>query len=83
MNQQIHLKSLVCGAFLGALLTFSIAAATRDGEPVWEYRVVDGRVPGKSFEEEINRQVHDGWEFVSASHEVDRWAFAVLKRVKK
>lgn len=85
MKKPIDLKSLVLGAMLGAAIVFSVAATTNSGARVWEYKVVPGDVfPGQDqLDKAINATVTNGWDFVSASHLNEHWAFAVMRREKK
>lgn len=55
----------------------------------WEYKTVCGQVIGQVIRNEntlgaaINREVSQGWQFVTAGQAADHWGFAVLKREKK
>ena len=83
MKEKIDIKSLAFGAVLGAVITFSIAAATGGGRTAREYRVVPAKVLQSELEKAINASVAEGWEFVSASPLGNDWGFAVLSRQKK
>jgi len=84
MQNKIDIKSMILGAILGAVILLSVGAATST-RTNWEYKVV----PGKYFTgdqhlgDAINRNAIEGWDFVSASHGTEQWAFAVLRREKK
>ena len=84
LHKKVDIKSVLIGAFLGAVIIFSIAAATNRGRTVWEYKVVTGNVFQEQLGKAINNGVADGWEFVSASGpNNENWGIAVLKREKK
>lgn len=84
MKKKIDIKSMVLGALLGMAIVVSIAAAN-DSRTVWEYKVLTGTVFGTEglLDNVINRSVSEGWEFVSASHSIERYGFAVMRREKK
>ena len=82
--KKIEPKSLVIGAFLGAVIVFSIAASAKGGRPVLEYKVISANVHQEELGKQINSTVAEGWDFVSASGpNNENWAIAVLKREKK
>ena len=85
MKTKIDIKSSVLGAFLGAIIVFSLGAATGGGKPAsWDYRIVPGKVFQGELEKGINTAVTEGWEFVSVSDmSTEQWAFAVMRREKK
>ena len=70
MKNKIHITSLALGAVLGALLLFTVAAATRS--QAWDYRVIYQIVGGsantppkegrETFEQRINAAAAEGWE---------------------
>src|SRR5688572_7308599 len=73
MKSKIHIKSMVLGTLLGAVIVFSVAAATTPVKrTVWEYKVVEGSIRDETLAGKINSNVSAGWEFVSAAHEIDR-----------
>jgi len=85
MKKLIDLKSFLCGALLAIAIVFSVAAAN-EGSTAWEYKVVTGTVYLKEgkLEDEINRYVAQGWQFVTASGAGDRGGgFAVIRREKQ
>ena len=84
MKKLIDLKSLLCGALLAIAIVFSVAAAN-DGSTAWEYKVVTGNVFGKDgkLDDEINRYVAQGWQFVTASGAGERSGFAVVRRERQ
>jgi len=85
-KERINIKSALLGGFVGVGIMLSVAAAATSGNRTnWEYSVVQGTVLGKdaSLGNEINEQVVQGWEFVSASPSTDQYGFAVLRREKK
>jgi hypothetical protein len=51
----------------------------------WEYKTVSGQVIGNEnkLDAAINREVSQGWQFVTAGQAGDHWGFAVMKREKK
>lgn len=75
MNYKFHIKSLALGAVLGALIVFTVAAASKSSGPAWEYRVMyqyefgtEGttntppKPQSQSFEQRINAAAAEGWE---------------------
>jgi hypothetical protein len=85
MKAHIELKSLLAGALLGAVVTFTIAAGGNPpnnppNRPEWEYKVITANALSGELEQSINRSVRNGWEFLSVSHQNDQWSLAVLKR---
>jgi hypothetical protein len=60
-------------------------AACPQNTRAWEYKTVSGKVIGKenTLEAAINREVSQGWQFVTAGQAADQWGFAVMKREKK
>jgi hypothetical protein len=51
----------------------------------WEYKTVTGKVMGNEnrLDAAINREVSEGWQFVTSGGAAEQWGFAVLKREKK
>jgi len=83
MKMKVEIKSLGLGAFLGAAIAFSVAAASR-ARTAWEYKVVPEDLFESKLEKVINTSVAEGWEFVSALPTGgEHWGFAVLRREKK
>jgi hypothetical protein len=83
MKTKLDIKSMVLGALLGAVIVFSVGAATGGSRTVWEYKTVPGKVFGEELGQAINGAVAQGWEFVSASPSTEQWGFAVMRREKK
>jgi len=84
LHKKVEAKNLVIGAFLGAVIVLSIAAATNGSHPGLEYKVVTGKGFQEQLEKAINSSVAEGWDFVSASGpNNDNWGLAVLRREKK
>lgn len=84
MKLYLEPRSLLAGALLGAIVTFTIAAG---GNPPsraeWEYKVVTANAMSGDLEQGINRSVRNGWEFVSVSPLTEQWSLAVLKRERE
>ena len=85
MKTKIDIKSSVLGAVLGAVIVFSLGAATGGAKSTsWDYKIVPGRISQGELEKGINSAVTEGWEFVSVSDmSTEQWAFAVMRREKK
>ena len=86
MKKNIDIKSLALGALLSAVIAFSVAATSSTGQKVWEYKTVSGIILAtgeKRLDDAINRQIAEGWEYVSASPSGERGGFAVLRREKR
>jgi len=85
MKTKIDIKSTVLGAFLGAIIAFSLGATTGGGKSAsWEYKIVPGKVFQGELEKVVNTAATEGWEFVSVSDmSTEQWAFAVMRREKK
>ena len=82
-NKKIDIKALVLGAFVGAAIVFSVAAASANGgRTIWEYKTVAGKVLGaeEKLDDAINRNIAQGWDFVSASHSIENYGFALMRR---
>lgn len=88
MKKKIDIKSLVLGALLGAVVVFSVAAATTFTPNSWNYRIVagplgNGNPPGSpTLESELNAAAADGWEFLQVSASATQGPFAVLRKLK-
>ena len=89
MKDRIHIKSLALGTVLGALIVFTLAAASKGGSPAWEYREMyrnfltgDANTPPKatreSLEQRINAAATEGWEVTGYAAES-----VLLRRAKK
>ena len=76
MKNKIDIKSLVFGALLGAVVLFSIGAATGTGQ--WDYKIVYG--PG-GLEQQVRKVAGDGWEVVSSGGG-DASPFVILRKSK-
>jgi hypothetical protein len=86
MKYRIDGRSFIIGAFLGAVIMVSVAAATSFGRPtVWEYQTIAGKVFGdeSGLDEAINSNTAQGWEFDSASPSFEQCGVAVVRRAKK
>ena len=89
MKGKIHIKSLVLGTVLGALIVLTVAAASKSGSAVWEYREMYRMVhPGtanspptpakESLEQRINAAATAGWEVTGYTADS-----VLLRRAKK
>ena len=91
MKNKIHIKSLVLGGILGALIVLTVAAASKTEGGAWEYRVMyhlefgtegTANSPAKpqkqSFEQRINAAAAEGWEAAGYAGES-----VLLRRLKK
>ena len=84
MKASIEIKSLLAGALLGAIVTFTIAAGINPPNRVeWEYKVITANAVSGELEQGINRSVRNGWEFISASNLNDQWGMVVMKRERE
>ena len=88
MKTKIHIKSLVSGVLLGAVVLFSMGAATdRPGESApakaWDYKVLQGYESG-DLEKRLKLAGDDGWEVASstAPDESSGRVLVILKRDK-
>ena len=92
MKEKIHIKSLILGALLGAVVVFSVAAATTGATGTWEYRFLDqrklveeGKQPGTAsdnLEPFLNGAAKEGWEVVSHT-DGERGLSVILRRIKR
>ena len=89
MNTKIDIKSTVLGAFLGAVIVFSVAAATTSSTTTkWDYKVVVGPIGNKvsgysgALEPQIVQAAADGWEVSHLGVDVSSGPFAVLRKPK-
>lgn len=86
MKKKFDIRSMVLGALLGMAIIFSVAAAA-DERAVWEYKLVAGTVFGSDskgqLDDAINTAANQGWQFVSASHSMERYGFAIMRRDKR
>ena len=59
---------MIFGGLLGAIIMFSIGAATTTGRTAWDYKIISGRL-GKTSQPALGKQLDqaaaDGWEVVS------------------
>ena len=82
MKQKFDIKSMVIGAFLGAVIVFSVAAAT--GRRTWDYKLIAGRL-GKSsnppLAQQLERAAAEGWDVITATSE-DGYPVLILRRQK-
>jgi hypothetical protein len=82
MKQKFEIKSMVIGAFLGAVIMFSVAAAT--GRQTWDYKLIAGRL-GKSGNPPLAQQLEqvtaEGWDVVTATSD-DGYPVLILRRQK-
>ncbi len=62
---KVNPKSFILGAVLGALVIFTIAAESQRST-VWNYRVVEQKVPAYLYEKTITDTATNGWELVSS-----------------
>jgi hypothetical protein len=89
MKSKIDLKSLVIGTLLGIAVIFCAGAAA-ERRSDWEYKVITGYVLGgrpagdeRTLEKQINSNLAEGWQFVSASGVGEISGFAVLRKEKE
>jgi len=87
MNHKFDMRSMVFGGLLGAIIMFSVGAATTGTMTVrkgWEYKIISGRL-GKSAQPPLGQQLDqvavDGWEVVSTASD-DGYPFVILRRGK-
>lgn len=87
MNSKIDIKSLVLGMFLGAVVLFSVAAATTGDSTALEYKTLRAYAYAEKFDKQLNEMAHDGWTVVSSSTTQDPgqtpYAVVIFKRTKK
>jgi len=82
MRTKLDIKSIICGALLGAGLLFTIGAATGTARITWEYRVLKGQ-PVSGMESALNTAAAEGWEFVGVTSDPNNGSFTVVRRPKK
>jgi hypothetical protein len=84
MKQIFDTKSMVLGAILGAIITFSVAAGTPVPRTAWEYKVISGRL-GKSahppLSEQLDQAASGGWEIAGTGSD-DGYPFVILRKAK-
>ena len=84
MKRKFDIKSMILGGILGAIIMFSVAAATSAGRPAWDYKVISGRL-GKTahppLAEQLDQAAAGGWEVVSTASD-DGYPFVILRRAK-
>ncbi len=82
MKIKMDIKSLALGILLGAITVFSIAAATRESTPTWEYQFLYlHSVPNHNLIGAINTAAIEGWEVVN--YTADNGMSVLLKRARK
>lgn len=82
MKTKFDIKSIICGALLGAVLVFTIGAATGTTRVAWEYRVIMAP-PVATMEKAMNTAADEGWEVVGVATDTNVGAFTVFRRAKK
>ncbi len=72
-------------AFIAFALVLVGCASPQRHTRTWEYKTVCGHVLDNenTLGDAINKEIAQGWEFVSADRGMDFWGFAVLRREKK
>ena len=92
MKIKIDIKNLVLGAFLGAAIVLSVAAAgpEQNRGQAWEYKTIVGQVmngdPNKRegrLDARINQCISEGWEMVSTGGVGEQLGFALVRRHKQ
>jgi hypothetical protein len=87
MKNKIDIKSLVLGVFLGAVVVFSVAAATTGDSPALEYKTLRAYAYAGQFDKQLNELARDGWAVVSSSTTQEPgqtpYAVVIVKRAKK
>ena len=62
MKRKLDIKSVVLGAFLGALIVFSLGAATGGSGTVWEYKTVTvSRDSDEQADSKLNQLAQQQW----------------------
>ena len=87
MNNKIDIKSMAVGAFLGAVIVFSVAAGTTGDSTVWEYKTLQTYASG-DLDKQLNDLGREGWDVVSSStthgsSTVSPYAVVIFKRAKR
>ena len=77
MKQQFDIKSVVIGTFLGAVIMFSVAAAT--ARPTWDYKIISGHVG--TLGQRLDQVAAEGWDVVTATSD-DGYPVVILRRQK-
>ena len=84
MARKFDIKSMVMGGLLGAILMFSVAAATTE-KASWEYKIISGHlVPydkQNALGPQLDKAAADGWEVVAPAND-DGFLFLILRRAK-
>ncbi len=62
---KVNPKSFILGAVFGGLAILMIAAESKR-PVVWNYRVVQEKVPAYLYEKTVNDAATNGWELVSS-----------------
>jgi hypothetical protein len=66
MKMKIEIKSLVVGALLGAVVVFSIGAASY--RPKWDYKLISGHLSqNPPLTQQLEQAAAEGWDVVTAT----------------
>ena len=83
MKTRFDIKSMALGVCLGAVAVFSIAAATREATPIWEYKCLyQLTAPSRNLIGAINEAANEGWEVVGYAVS-ENGESVLLKKAKK
>jgi len=83
MKTKFDIKSMAFGIMLGSVAVFSIAAATREATPVWEYQFLyQLTAPNRNLIGAINEAAIEHWEVVGYASS-ENGQSVLLKRAKK
>ena len=77
MKNKINIKSLLFGAVLGAVIVFSLGAAT--GQKKTEYR----HVPTQQADEALNKLADEGWTVLCTGTSSQQGGFYLLTRTRQ
>jgi hypothetical protein len=84
MKHTFDIKSMVLGVTLGAIIMFSVAAATSRGITTWDYKIISGRL-GKSahppLAEQLDQAAAGGWDVVCTASD-DGYPFVILRKTR-
>jgi len=82
MKDKFDIKSLVIGALLGAVIMFTVAAAT--ARATWDYKIISGRL-GQSahppLAQQLDQAAAEGWDVVTATSD-DGYPVVILRKQK-